>query len=182
MNRYVALLRGINVGGNAKVPMADLRVCFEGLGYGNVSTYINSGNVLFSSQDDTIAIKKQIEACLEEAFGFLISVVVIEATRYEKILSKAPLWWGKDPEWKHNLIFMLEPYDMNEVVSAIGALKPDIEAIQSGEGYIFQSLSFKKFGQTTTGKIASNPIYKQMTIRNFNTAQKLRTLLKNGII
>lgn len=175
--RYIALLRGINVGGNAKVPMAELRQCFEDLGCTNVSTYINSGNVLFDSNQINKETQVHIEKHLKDHFGFSLPTVILDEKRYKSILNDAPVWWGKDPDWKHNLIFMLEPYDMNTVEKAIGELKPDIEAIKLGEGYVFQSLSFKRFGQTTTGRLASNPIYKQMTIRNYNTAQKLLTLL-----
>lgn len=61
---YVALLRGVNVGGKNKVSMSELKVCFEDLGYQNVSTYINSGNILFTSSKSAAALAKEIEATL----------------------------------------------------------------------------------------------------------------------
>ncbi|MDO8736242.1 MAG: hypothetical protein Q7K29_04070 [Thermoleophilia bacterium] len=79
---------------------------------------------------------------------------------WKKIIKSAPDWWGVDPEWKHNLLIMIKPCDMKEVISAIGELKPDIEAIQAGDGVVYQSMSKKLFGRTTTGKITSNPVYK----------------------
>ncbi len=176
--KYIALLRGINVGGKAKVPMAELRNSFESLGYSDVRTYINSGNVIFESEEsDQTALKIDIEDCIQKQFNLNLQIILIESTRYKKILNTAPVWWGRDTTWKHNLIFVIEPYDMKEVVAAIGELKPDIEAICAGDGYVYQSLQFDKFGQTTTGKLASSPVYKKMTIRNYNTSQKLLTLL-----
>lgn len=178
--KYIALLRGINVGGNNKVPMSDLKKCFESLGYQSVQTYINSGNVIFSTDKSRQHIlKHEIEACLESSFGFNIQVVLIGARQYESILHAAPVWWGKDKSWKHNILFLLDSIKPSEAVEAIGELKPGIEKIKVVEGAIFQSLEFNQFGKTTTGKLASKPIYKQMTIRNFNTAQKLLHLLKD---
>lgn len=177
--KYIALLRGINVGGNAKVPMAELRVCFEALGFLNVKTYINSGNVIFETNQTTIkSLRAEIENCLKKQFGFDLLIVLIESNHYKKIIESAPTWWGKDPLWKHNAIFLIEPTTAEEVVKAIGALKPDIELVEVCENVLFQSLEFSKFGQTTTGKLASNTLYKQMTIRNYNTAQRLLELIQ----
>ena len=72
---------------------------------------------------------------------------------------------------------MLKPYDMDEAAAAIGELKPDIETIEPGNGVLYQSMSLKIFGRTTTGKLASNPIYKRITVRNNNTVIKLLSLL-----
>ena len=177
--KYIALLRGINVGGNAKVPMAELRVCFESLGFLNVKTYINSGNVIFETDQTNIkSLRTKIEKCLKKQFGFDLHIVLIESNRYKKIIKSAPTWWGKDPLWKHNVIFLIEPVMAEEAVAAIGALKPDIELVKVCGNVLFQSLEFSKFGQTTTGKLASNAMYKKMTIRNYNTAQKLLKLIQ----
>ena len=104
-------------------------------------------------------------------------MVVFEAQRYITAIKQASDWWGQNPDWKHNVLFIVEPHTSAAVLDAIGELRPDIEAVQAGDGMIFQSLEYSKFGQTTTGKLASNPIYKSLTIRNYNTAQKLALLL-----
>lgn len=59
----------------------------------------------------------------------------------------------------------------------VGELKPDIETIEPGNGVLYQSMSLKMFGRTTTGKLVSNPIYKKITVRNYNTVTKLFSLL-----
>lgn len=177
-NAYIALLRGINVGGNNKIKMADLRPSLERAGFEQVSTYIQSGNVLFvSPETNTQKLASKMEGIIKDQFGVSAAVVVISKQRWEKIIANAPKDWGVDAEWKHNLLVLLEPYDMQEVVAAIGVLKPDIETLVPGDGVLYQSMSRALFGRTTTGKLASNPIYQRMTIRNYNTAQKLLSLL-----
>mgnify|MGYP000944190069 CR=1 FL=1 len=96
--KYIALLRGVNVGGNNKVPMSELKRCFEKAGFRNVSTYINSGNVLFESEESDIL--KLISICrefLEIEFGFPIGLSVISGGALKDALEHAPDWWGNDP-------------------------------------------------------------------------------------
>lgn len=96
---------------------------------------------------------------------------------WEKVIKSAPDWWGKDETWKHNLLILTEPYDINEAVREIGTLKPDIESLSSGERVMYQSVSWQYFGRARSGKLASLPIYKKMTVRNYNTATKILALL-----
>lgn len=176
--KYVALLRGINVGGNRKVPMSDLKVCLENIGLENVRTYIQSGNVLFESESrDPRVLEKNIETAIEETFGFPVPTVVLSADELKSILDQTPKGWNEDPEWKYNYIFLKSPYDEKEVIDGIGVLKPDIEALTLGKGIIYQSMLFSMYGRTTTGKLASRPVYQLMTIRNHNTVSKLVGLL-----
>lgn len=179
MNAYLALLRGINVGGNNMIRMADLKTCLEEAGFDDVRTYIQSGNVLFSSQpSDTATLENRMEKAIQNRFAMQIRVAIFSKEEWKAIIDNAPKEWGKDPSWKHNILVMLRPYNMNDAVAAIGALKPEIEMMVAGKSVLYQSASMKMVGRTTTGKIASNPIYKQMTIRNYNTATKLLGLLQ----
>lgn len=177
MNSYLALLRGINVGGNSLIKMADLKDSLAKAGFKDARTYIQSGNVLFvSSETDTGKLAKQIENVIETTFKLDVAVVVFSKQEWQAIIKAAPAWWGKDADWKHNILVMVPPYDMKDVVTAYGQLKPDIETMAPGKGVMYQSLSWESFGKTTGGKLASNPIYKKMTIRNYNTATKLLRL------
>lgn len=177
--RYVALLRGINVGGNNKVPMADLRACLEEAGLSNVQTYIQSGNVVFSSdaKDDT-KLTKQIEQAIEKTFGFPVVVAVFSQPEFEYIASHTPKDWLKNPEWKYNYLFLKKPTTGQEALKALGDQKSDIELAVAGEGVVYQAMSIKLFGRTTASKMIGTPIYKQMTIRNHNTVTKLLELLQ----
>lgn len=178
-NAYLALLRGINVGGNNMIKMAELKTCLEDAGFQNVRTYIQSGNVLFNAQDgDTAKLEKRMEEVIQERFGLQIRVAVFSKEEWGAILDNAPQNWGKEPSWKHNILVLLRPYNMDNAVAAIGELKPEIETMIAGKGVLYQSASIKMVGRTTTGKLASNPMYKQMTIRNYNTATKLLALLQ----
>lgn len=179
MIRYLALLRGVNVGGKAMIKMADLKTCLLASGLTDVATYIQSGNILFASKvTDDAELARIIHESIAKTFQLEVAVVVLSKSEWQQIIADAPSWWGQDPEWKHNLQIMLKPYDMAATVAAIGILKPDIEAMKPGAGVLYQSMSKALFGRTTTGKLASSPIYKQMTIRNHNTATKLLALLE----
>jgi uncharacterized protein (DUF1697 family) len=178
MASYLALLRGINVGGNNKLPMADLKQALITDGFASVRTYIQSGNVLFTSEEKvTDKLAKRIEQSIKTHFNMVVPTAVFSAQEWQGIIDKAPRQWGKDPAWKHNLLILLKPYDMQEVIAAVGTLKPDIEFMVPGDGVLYQSMSLALFGRTTTGKLASNPIYRRMTIRNYNTSLKLLKLL-----
>jgi uncharacterized protein (DUF1697 family) len=178
MTSYLALLRGVNVGGKAMIKMSDLQTCLSASGLSDVRTYIQSGNVLFLSEStDDIELASIIHKAIAKAFQLQVAVVVYSKADWQHVITAAPNWWGQDQQWKHNLLVLLKPYHMPSAVAAIGTLKPDIEALEPGMGVLYQSMSKVLFGRTTTGKLASSPIYKQMTVRNYNTATKLLTML-----
>jgi len=176
--KYIALLRGINVGGKSKVKMSELKICFENLGLEDVRTYINSGNVIFTTvKMDTQILAKEIEIEIEKVFNFHVSVVVIDEFKYKKMIASAPKGWGEKDGWKYNSLFLIPPYNIDEIMTDIGELKPDIEAVQAGDGVIYQALLFTSFGKTTSGKLASRASYQKITIRNWNTSKKLLELI-----
>lgn len=178
MNCYVALLRGINVGGNNMIKMAELKVCLEKAGLSQVRTYIQSGNIVFTSvETDELKLAEIVQRAIQKQFGLSIVTLVLSHDQYTKALATAPKSWGVRADWKHNALFLLPPYDVGEIVSSFGALKPGIEELAAGEGILFQSVSWKDFGKSRSAKLAANPIYKKMTIRNYNTAIKLLRLM-----
>jgi uncharacterized protein (DUF1697 family) len=176
--KYIALLRGINVGGKTLIAMASLKTCVEDCGFLKVRTYINSGNIIFETDKaDTLLLAKTIEQAIIQTFSHSVSVVVINETRYRDMMQQVPEGWGEKPDWKYNMLFLIPPYDVNAIVADIGELKPEIEYMKVGDGIIYQSLLFTAFGKTTTGKLASRLSYKKMTIRNWNTARRLLALI-----
>ena len=175
---YIALLRGINVGGNNKIKMAELKVCLEKAGLQNVRTYIQSGNVLFESVEiNKTALTNKFEQAVVDTFRLNVPTVILNEPEIRAIAKNTPANWLQNPEWKYNYVFLKPPYNIDEVVDAIGELKPDIEATTVGEGVLYQGMSIKLFGRTTTGKLAGKPVYKIMTIRNHKTVTKLLALL-----
>jgi uncharacterized protein (DUF1697 family) len=109
MTRYIALLRGINVGGNNMVKMADLRAAFERRGFQDVSTYINSGNILFMSESSESAVKTMCETLIAEDFSLEIPVCIISGAELSEALAHAPEWWNKTSDARHDAFFFISP-------------------------------------------------------------------------
>lgn len=172
--KYIGLLRGINVGGNNKVSMAELKVCFEYLGFENVVTYINSGNIIFDSIEfDAVKLVKRCEKAIVEHFGFRVVCAVIAAKDLADALSHAPEWWGVADGDKHNAIFTIPPATTDTVMQSVGEAKPEYEKIAFYGSIIFWAAPLKTFSRTRYSKIVSTPAYQFVTIRNANTVKKL---------
>lgn len=177
MTQYIALLRGINVGGNNKVPMQELKALFEANGYLSVLTYINSGNVLFFSEEtDTETIKSRCEKMIADRFGFPITVMIIGAAELCDALQHAPDWWGVGADVKHNALFIIPPATPEEVMREIGEAKPEYERVAYHGKIIFWSAPVKTFSRTRYAGIVGSRVYGSVTIRNANTARKLAGL------
>ncbi|MDO5811795.1 MAG: DUF1697 domain-containing protein [Bacillota bacterium] len=176
MKRYIALLRGINISGKNKVVMVELKKEFENLMFENVKTYLNSGNVIFSSREEnTEEITKQIEEMLKKNYDFKIPIFVLEQERLKDILEHAPTWWGSDDKAIYdNLIFMMPPITFKEVFEEIGEAKEGLEKIQNYKDVIFWSFSRKDYQKTNWwSKTANTNVSKKLTIRTANTIRKI---------
>lgn len=178
--KYVALLRGINVGGNNKVSMKELKNCFEVLGFNNVQTYINSGNVIFETpMVKKEAIVKLLEKSIEDYFGFKVICSVISSKELSEALKNAPEWWGADVGASHNALFVIAPSTPEIVLKEIGVTKPEYEKYMAYGQVIFWSAPVKTFGRTCFSKIVGTPVYRSITIRNINTTKKLAMLSRS---
>lgn len=176
MSDTLALLRGINVGGNTMIKMAELRAALEVAGFEDVRTYINSGNVIFKSARGKPGPK--VAKVIADTFGHNVDVVCFADKRWTAIAKDAPSWWGEEDKWSHNLFALLDAGEMDAVLDAIGELREGIEKLAAGDGVIYQSVQVAGHGRAATGsKLASKPVYKRMTIRNRNTTLKLAELL-----
>ena len=173
MEKYIALLRGINVGGKNTVPMPQLKALFEKAGFTDVSTYINSGNVLFTADGPEDTLKQECERMIEAHFGFAVIVMVISAAALKDAVSHAPDWWGQDPDSTHNALFVIPPATPETLMAEIGAAKPEYESIASHGPVIFWSAPRKTWSRTRYSKIVGTRAYSSITIRNANTARKL---------
>ena len=176
MKRYIALLRGINISGKNKVPMAELKKCFESLGVMEVKTCLNSGNVIFSSADGNVtALTDQVERMIQREFGLDIPVFIIPQEELSDILRRAPDWWGtENQEIYDNLIFILPPTTFPDVYHEIGAPKQGLEQIQEHQSVVFWSFSRKDYQKTNWWpKTARADIGSKLTIRTANTVRKI---------
>jgi len=179
VTQYLAFLRGINVGGKALIKMAALKAALEADGFANVKTYIQSGNVFVSTtQTDLLKVAKKVSTSIAAHCALDVKVVVFTKKQWQEVVGNAPSWWNgsKAEGWKHDLFILLPPYTMSEVMQTIGEPKADIEHIGSGAGVVYGSLEVAKWGRTRISRLAGMSLYKQMTIRNYNTATKLLAL------
>lgn len=175
--QYIALLRGINVGGKNKVSMSDLKTCFENAGFQNTKTYINSGNVIFESEEQsTINLIKKCEEIMQKEFGFPISLALIDVNALKDALEHVPEWWGDDPDSKHNAIFVIHPATAKEVISDVGKIKQEYEQFYAYNEIIFWSAPLKTFSHTRWSKVVGTKAYQNITIRNANTTKRLLEL------
>ena len=175
MKRYIAFLRGINISGKNKVPMAELKKSLEELGLGEVKTYLNSGNVIFSGDgDDAENFTNQIEMMIKKQFGLDIPVFVLSKEKLEDILRHAPDWWGNESkEIYDNLIFIMPPATFAEVFSELGEPKEELEKIKNYKEAVFWSFSRKDYQKTNWwSKTASAAVSSRLTIRTANTVRK----------
>lgn len=174
MNRYVALLRGINVGGKNVIRMADLRSCFLNLGFEEVSTYIQSGNVLFSSsQEDLHVLVQQIEKGLSATFHYTAAVVLLSQAHMHRVIVEAPDEFGRDASaYKYNVLFLREGILAHEAILEIPA-KEGVDRVWAGEGVLYFSQLKSRVTQSYLTRLIGQPLYRELTIRNWNTTRKL---------
>ena len=176
MRRYIALLRGVNISGKNKVPMAELKLGFESLGFTDVRTWLNSGNVVFSSEEtEPAALTGQIEGMIQRRFGLEIPVFVLPQEELADTLRHAPDWWGtENQEIYDNLVFLLPPVTFQEVYHEIGAPKEGLEQIQEYRSAVFWSFSRKEYQKTNWWpKTARADIGSKLTIRTANTVRRI---------
>lgn len=181
MSRYVALLRGINVAGKNKIFMPELKLAFEEAGFSDVTTYINSGNVVFSSDiQNKNELKSKGEGIIKSKFDLDIPVAVVSPDDLSDVLENAPIWWGTDNEEIYdNAIFVIPPTSKEEVFAVVGEAKDEYERIAHHNNVIFWSAALKTFSKTRWSKIASSSVNNKVTIRNAKTVRKLLELARS---
>jgi uncharacterized protein (DUF1697 family) len=175
--RYVALLRGINVGGKTLVRMAELKTCFENLGFDGVSTYIASGNVLFGAGEDAAGeLATRIEAAIERELGLPVKVVVLDREAYARIVEAIPKSWIGDGTVRANVAFVRPGTDARQLVREL-APDPAIEEVKAVDGAVLWATRRDSLNRSVVRKLIGGTAYKELTIRNLNTTLKLNELL-----
>ena len=179
MARYVALLRGINVGGKNPIPMAGLKTCFEENGFDDVRTYIQSGNVVFSSSSTNLAeLTRKIERMLRTTFAhYDASVVIRSRTQMRAIVDRAPKGFGAQPDlYRYDVIFLKPPLTAKTALTSL-SMKEGVDRGWAANGVLYFSRLTSRATSSRLNRIVGMPIYQQMTIRNWNTTTKLAELL-----
>jgi uncharacterized protein (DUF1697 family) len=176
VSRYVALLRGINVGGKNRLPMVDLRSALVDLGLADVRTYIQSGNVLFEYDGPAAKLEADIEAQIAGRFGLQVPVVVRSHAQLADVVTSAPAGFGADPEtYLSDAVFLFASLTPDAAMSAV-TLRDGVDQAWPGMGVLyFQRLAARRT-QSWLSRLASTPQYQLMTIRNWSTTTKLLQL------
>jgi uncharacterized protein (DUF1697 family) len=177
--RYVALLRGINVGGKSLIKMADLKTCVEALGLEDVSTYIASGNVLFASGErETAKLERKIEHAIEQRFRLPVKVVVLDRPSYGRIVGAVPASWQGDAGLRANVAFVRRGTDARTVVRELDP-DPAVEEVKAIKGAILWATKRDALNRSVMRKLIGGAAYKELTVRNVNTVLKLHELLSS---
>lgn len=178
MHTYLVLLRGINVGGKNKVPMAALRSCLEQLGFSSVSTYIASGNVFVRSDKSARIVAKIIEEALPKEFTLDSNIVrahVLTKRQLQTVIDKKPRGFGDAPATYHSDAIFLIDIAVDEALKVFHP-REGIDNIWPGEGVIYSQRLSAERTKSRLSAIIGTPVYASMTIRSWNTTTKLLEL------
>ena len=179
MTRFALLVRGINVGGKNKVVMADLRQQLTDLGLGQVETYINSGNIFFTTDLPRTQLVECLSTFFENHYPFIERFSLLSREDYEAECANLPDWWTEEMARK-DVLFYTEGLGRESVEEKLLALDLGEEVLHFGKLAVF----WGKFSEASYDKTAYHkhlmkmPFYRQITIRNANTFDKIGTLLK----
>ncbi len=177
--KYVALLRGINVGGKNLVKMADVKVCLERNGFECVTTYIQSGNVIFESDTrDVSKLGRGMEAALSAAFRYDLPIVLRSHDQFKSVVAEVPKEWRKRTDLRCYIAFLREPLTARQ---ALAEFKPKqgVDSVQAGKGAVYMTTLLSRLKESGFTKLVGTAIYQDMTIRNYNTCQKILALMQS---
>lgn len=178
-SRYVALLRGINVGGRNRIPMADLRDAIVAEGYGAVSTYIQSGNVLFESDEDRTSLEEALEATLARRLGVDVAVVVRSRRQMSNVVHRSPAGFGEEPDLYHSdVVFLKAPLTPAQAMRVV-EVREGVDQVWPGTGALYFARLSARRSQSRLSRIVGTREYQLMTIRSWSTTTKLLGLLRD---
>lgn len=179
--KYVALVRGVNVGGRHTLPKLEFKAALEELGFQDVLVYLNSGNAIFSSEVPPTS--SVVQQSLEKRFGFTIPTLVLSSKKIKAIAAAIPDDWTNDsptPDktgYKSDVLYLFDAVNTSEALDVL-SYKPDIETMLYVDGAVVTRVSRRNQSRGSLQKIVGKDIYKHITIRNINTARNLAKLLE----
>lgn len=179
--RYLTLLRGINVGGSNVIKMTALKACFEAMGFADVATYIQSGNVVFRTPvADQARLGRTIEAALSKQFKYDAKAVVVSHDTLKRVVREAPKGFGTRPDaYRYYVIFIRAPLTPQGAIKAV-EVRAGVDEVAIGRSALYHSRLISRATQSRLSRIVQKPEYQYMTIRNWNTTTRLLELLGRG--
>ena len=181
MGLHVALLRGINVGGNNIIPMKALAATFERMKLTDVKTFIASGNVIFGApKQDLRKLEQKIEKELVKDFAYDAKVVVKSKDEMDAIVRGLPKAWAKpSAAWRYYVMFLRHAVDNAKVLHEVKA-RDGVETLDYKPGALYWAAKVDRITKSTVAKLNQTALYKEVTIRNLNTTKKIAQLLERG--
>jgi uncharacterized protein (DUF1697 family) len=174
---YVAFLRGINVGGNSIVSMAAIKEALVDLGLADVRTYINSGNVIFSTAaSDNQKLAARIEKALENHTGMPIRVLVMDHKALKKLVDAIPRNWVDDKAMRTYLLLLWKELDDPKILERL-PVRAGVDNVRYAPGAVIWQVDRKDLAKSRMNRIVGTPDYKQITMRSANTMRKLNEML-----
>ena len=176
---YIALFRGINVGGNNKVEMKKLKSLLERTGFENVVTYINSGNVIFKKSGGVseAELARIIVQAVKDEFQLDLKIVVINSNHLDAICREIPADWVKNDEMRTDVLFLWEKYDYPGVLDIIKY--KEVDNVKYVPGALVWNVREKDYTKSNMVKLVGTDLYRHITIRNVNTVRKLHEMVNN---
>jgi uncharacterized protein (DUF1697 family) len=173
---YVAFLRGVNVGGKSIVSMAAIKEALVALGLSDVRTYINSGNVIFSTQASGVQqLTARIEKALEQHTGMAIKVLVMDHRTLKKMVDAIPRNWVDDKTMRTYVLLLWKELDDRSILDSLPT-KPGVDELKYTPGAVVWRVDREDVGRSQMNRIVGTPMYKKITIRSANTMRKLNEL------
>ncbi|HEX2128057.1 MAG TPA: DUF1697 domain-containing protein [Solirubrobacterales bacterium] len=174
--QYLALLRGVNVGGKNLVRMAELRAAFEDLGLDEVATYIQSGNVLFRApRQPAEKLSARLETELTNRFGIELKLVLLTHTQMRAVIDGAPAGYG-GPDYRCDVLFLRKPLTVKRAFAAL-EMKEGVDQAWPGRGVVYFARLDAKASSSRINRIVMKAEYQNMTLRSWSTTTKLAGLL-----
>ena len=175
---YVALLRGVNVGGKNKIDMKALKETFIRVGMQSVLTYINSGNIIFiDGRHRKTEITEILENAIYEDFRLKIKVLILNMDDFEAMMSILPESWSNDSNMKGDVLFLWDEIDRDKACTQL-VIKPDIDKVLLFPGGILWAVDRENVSRSGAMKLVGTDLYRKMTIRNVNTSRKIYEIMK----
>jgi uncharacterized protein (DUF1697 family) len=177
---YVILMRGINVGGQNKIPMGKLKLFLEEQGFETVSTVMQSGNVILQSRLAAAPIARKIEKALPSAFTLdssVIKVLALSTDQLQAVIDRRPKGFGDHATKYHSDAIFLMGIDSAKAMTAFDP-REGVDTVWPGDGVIYSQRLSALRTKTRLNKMMASPLYKSMTIRSWGTTLKLLELVK----
>jgi len=177
MTRFLALLRGINVGGNKKVPMAELRALAEGLGHSEVATYIQSGNLVFTASGTAAKHETALERALAKHFGFPVETLVRDAKAWSTLIAANPLAKLAEKDPAHILVGLAKAPLRKEVLAELRERARGSERVELAGGALWLHYADGVARSKLTPAVLDRAAGSTVTARNWRTVQELARML-----